>query len=535
MGTIILATAVLAVFFILRTIVNFRKAVLNVRNHPGYRHLGHSNGAIGIVLQKRHKGLVLGGFWPWLEKYEPYRRFGVDVITAVSALPTPDTVVWVADAENAREVLTSRPRFVKPIEFLQFLDVFGGNIVSSEGEEWKRHRRVCAPSFSEPNNRLVFEETVLVMKDLFADVWGTETKEINVPHMVNITHAVALYVIGKAGFGRPVSWKSDSHDDADTSPKRTNETAESLSHVTNSLMFRALLPSWLYLSDMTPGPLKRVREMRRGFDEFESHMTDMINARVNPSEDEQQERRDLFSNLLKASDFGQAGKGQLSKNELFGNIFLFLFAGESTAHTMAFVFGLLAIYQDEQEIVYEQLKEVLEGGRDPTYYDMDKLTRCTAVVNEALRMYAPVILALRCAGEDTSLTTTNHLTGENVVLPIPKGTKVAVNVTALHYNPRYWDDPHEFKPERFFKGDWNRDAFQPFSLGARACIGKRFVELELAAAIATTISKYKVELPPDVLYPPSETLRARRERVLQCKYGNTLTPISVPLVFKRRE
>lgn len=102
MGTIILATAVLAVFFILRTIVNFRKAVLNVRfvhfslflllllcsrqdcrNHPGYRHLGHSNGAIGIVLQNRHKGLVLGGFWPWLEKYEPYRRFGVDVITAV--------------------------------------------------------------------------------------------------------------------------------------------------------------------------------------------------------------------------------------------------------------------------------------------------------------------------------------------------------------------------------------------------------------------------------------------------------------------
>ncbi len=44
---------------------------------------------------------------------------------------------------------------------------------------------------------------------------------------------------------------------------------ESLSHVTNSLMFRALLPRWLYLSDMTPGPLKRVREMRRGFDEFE--------------------------------------------------------------------------------------------------------------------------------------------------------------------------------------------------------------------------------------------------------------------------
>ncbi len=57
-------------------------------------------------------------------------------------------------------------------------------------------------------------------------------------------------------------------------------------------------------------------------------MTDMINARVNPSEDEQQERRDLFSNLLKASDFGQAGKGQLSKNEVYGNIFLFLFAGE---------------------------------------------------------------------------------------------------------------------------------------------------------------------------------------------------------------
>ena len=90
--------------------------------------------------------------------------------------------------------------------------------------------------------------------------------------------------------------------------------------------------------------------------------------------------------------------------------------------------------------------------------------------------------------EDTSLVIGNQA-GETTVLPVPAGTEINIDVTGLHYNrksrlpqqtcpsdlqrlaARYWEDPFAFKPERFL-GEWNKDAFIPFSGGARACIGR---------------------------------------------------------------
>jgi len=91
------------------------------------------------------------------------------------------------------------------------------------------------------------------------------------------------------------------------------------------------------------------------------------------------------------------------------------------------------------------------------------------------------------SAENTTLRTENVI-GEPVVVAVPKGCHVDVLVPALHKNrkvlpfksyamtnvppARYWKDPEEFQPERFL-GDWPKNAFVPFSMGARACIGKR--------------------------------------------------------------
>ena len=48
-------------------------------------------------------------------------------------------------------------------------------------------------------------------------------------------------------------------------------------------------------------------------------------------------------------------------------------------------------------------------------------------------------------------------------------------VDCVYLTEKYWEEPFEFRPERFVKGDYNRDAFIPFSAGPRACIGRRFV------------------------------------------------------------
>ncbi|EKM52717.1 uncharacterized protein PHACADRAFT_149600 [Phanerochaete carnosa HHB-10118-sp] len=59
-----------------------------------------------------------------------------------------------------------------------FFRIFGGNIIASEGDEWKRHRKVAAPPFSERNNRLVWDETVKIANVFFENVWGPQKKRL---------------------------------------------------------------------------------------------------------------------------------------------------------------------------------------------------------------------------------------------------------------------------------------------------------------------------------------------------------------------
>jgi len=133
--------------------------------------------------------------------------------------------------------------------------------------------------------------------------------------------------------------------------------------------------------------------------------------------------------------------------------------------------------------------------------------------------------------EDTTLVTTNTA-GEKVVVPVPKDSDVILYVPAMHYHPRYWKDPEEFRPQRF-RENWPRDAFLPFSGGARGCIGRRFAETEATAILAVLIARYKIEVKEEPQFA-AETFEQRKERVLESRAGITLTPVRVPLVFKRR-
>lgn len=71
----------------------------------------------------------------------------------------------------------------------KLLQIFGNNIIASEHDEWKRFKRIWGPLFSEPNNRLVWNETVMVMNDLFTNVWGSQ-KQVVSEHALELTKPV---------------------------------------------------------------------------------------------------------------------------------------------------------------------------------------------------------------------------------------------------------------------------------------------------------------------------------------------------------
>jgi len=424
-----------------------------------------------------------------------------------------------------KEITSARSRFPKPVKIYKSLLFFGPNIVASEGDEWKKHRRPVAPAFNDRNNTLVWDESIKVVLDLFTSSEWRDKPSVIVDHCVDITLPIALFVIGIAGFGRRLTWE-----DSSIPAGHTMTFTDALHWTSISVINMVIVPSWL---------LEWKESWRKGkqsLKELRSYMTEMIQERRNGQIKE--DRSDLFSALLEDTNESESEKEEhLTDEEMMGDIFIFLIAGhETSAHTLAFTFGLLAIYQDEQERLYQDIKSVIPDGRIPTYEEMPKFKRSLAVFYETLRLFPPVHSITKVTTDDCSFSSVVH--NENGTytqdsIHAPKSTMIAISIVGAHYNPRYWEDPTAFNPDRFLAPDWPRDAFIPFSAGPRACIGRKFFETEGIAVLTMLISKYRITVKPEPQYAGLSQMELR-EKLLQASSMLTITPNHVPLVFTRR-
>jgi len=174
----------------IRLVIQFRVAVASIQDHPGYRVLLNTASYLAATLHQT-KGIAFGFDNQLRNKHSSYEWAGWDSISVVSVFPRVTTELYLADAAAIKEVTLFRHRFPKPLNEYAILLCFGSNIVASENEDWKRVRKIVAPAFSDRNNRLVWDETYLIMLDLFNNVWG-DRKEIAVDHCVDITLQVYL-------------------------------------------------------------------------------------------------------------------------------------------------------------------------------------------------------------------------------------------------------------------------------------------------------------------------------------------------------
>ena len=141
-------------------------------------------------------------------------------------------------------------------------------------------------------------------------------------------------------------------------------------------------------------------------------------------------------------------------------------------------------------------------GRPPTIADLPKLPCTESIINETLRLYPAGWMIGREAIEPLELGG----------YPIPRGMTVFMTTYAIQRDPRWFDDPDAFRPDRWSDGLLQRIpryAYFPFGGGPRICIGNNFALMEAALILATIAQKYRLRLAPDaVIEPlPSMTLR----------------------------
>ncbi|KAI0763128.1 cytochrome P450 [Irpex lacteus] len=525
MGAVTLALLSLVVYHLVSKVVQFYRALKAIDFYPGHRWLVSEISAGGTITQifPWHIPYIMPGKARASRfKYEAFREYGCDIISNVTMYPLR-TSFSVADPEVMKQVAAARTKYPKPIELYGVLAIYDSNIVVSEGDEWKRFRKIANPGFSERNNRQVWEDTQRIVLELFEQEWAGKDTVVH-EDMLMITVSIALFVISCAGFGQRISWK----DEGRRPEGYELSFKETMYRVSTDIITKAAAPNWLLKLDLTP----KLRRTRVAFDLLEKYMIDMVQERRNAESKE--ELNDLMSSLLNASDEEFRGSTKLTVREVISNIFIFLIAGhETTAHTLAFTFILLALYPEEQDRLYKHCKSILGDGDIPKYDNITSYTYAMAVFNETLRLYPPASAVPKVASEDSVLYTLNAA-GEKIPVPVPKGSDIMFHIPGLHHNPRYWKNPDEFSPSRFLKPDWPRDAFMPFSGGARSCIGRRFAEVEAVAIITLFSLRYQIEFKEDPQFA-NETFEERKARVLKHDSLLTLTPGKVPLVFKRRK
>lgn len=184
----------------------------------------------------------------------PFERLGKDVFLTVS--PTR-LHCFVADADATTQITTRRTDFPKPLEMYKSLDIYGKNLVSTEGADWRMHRKLVAPSFGEKNNELVFTESLHHAQSLLS-LWtgssGHATHTVADPSLG--TMSFALYVISSAGFDVRVSWDHEDEKNAtegksegksifvgsEPPPGHKMNYREALSELLHNIMWTIILP-----------------------------------------------------------------------------------------------------------------------------------------------------------------------------------------------------------------------------------------------------------------------------------------------------
>ncbi|KAI9683652.1 MAG: hypothetical protein M1829_004957 [Trizodia sp. TS-e1964] len=495
---------------------------------------------------------------PWLEVcvsdsqwYEGYRIFDKLQSEIYLVVAPGGILASTCSAEINSQIFQRRTDFPKPTWAYELLNIYGPNVVSTEGSTWRTHRKITAPSFAEKNNRLVWAESITRGQEMLNRWLGPQGNgDITIKTVEKDTMIVSLQIISIAGFGVRLGWpdkemvskeKNSSHEDSkseDISSGHMLSYKDALSTVLANIIPIMLFPQWM----MQYSPFKLLQAAGLAATEWELYMKEIFEQKKADilSEVRPEQGMDLMGALIKGSGLGDPesdGAPLLSEVEILGNAFVFILAGHETSgntlfHSMLFLaknYTIQRNFQDELERIF---------GDKPAHlwdYDTDLHNlfggMTGAVMNEVLRLLPPVV----GIPKSTPLGYPQELSYNGRKVVIPGGAYVDLNAIASHRNPTNWPgtNPEKFCPDRWlldplidskplpkdFDGQVDamtdledsakgndvasslfrpvKGAYFPFSDGPRSCLGRRFAQLEILGILALIFRSYSVELAVD--------------------------------------
>lgn len=423
-------------------------------------------------------------------------------------------VVFANTPEMVHDVLVTRARaFAKsPIMKSALYPLVGEGLFTSEGDLWRRQRKLMAPLF-QPASIAHFAAAMTAAAERAASSWSDgATVDI-----ARETTRIAMSIAGQTLFDVDMWSESDELGEAlTTALDWAGSEAGSIALIVQSRAAIALelaadrLPARAAkasrrvakrLEEPILFPSGRTRTLRRALDVLDARVARMIAERREASEATRGngERRDLLTLLLGARD--EDGRAMSDKQVRDEVLTLFVAGHETTANALAWSLMLLAQHPAIYARVGDEARSLCNA---PTADDLPALGLALRVFKEAMRLHPPVYLFGRVATSDVEVGGYS----------LPKGTIVLVSPWALHRRPSEYPEPERFDPERFqpdAEARRPKTSYLPFSAGPRTCIGNYFALMEGPLVLATLFRRADFELvsPEGAEEEPSATLRPK--------------------------
>ena len=375
-------------------------------------------------------------------------------------------------------VLSTNPKNFKKAMSLRsnfFQRLVGNGLLTSEGEEWKRQRRLSSPAFHRHRISAYADTMVDYTRRLTASWRPGETLDMH-REMMRLT----LEIVVRCLFSAEVS------NDVD-------HVGDTLKELVKPFASQATL-KWI-VNNRLPTP----EHLR--FHKFARRIDDVVYRIIAERRAGEKDEADLLSMLLAARD---EDGSQMSDQQLRDEVMtLFLAGHETTALTLAWTWYLLGMHPEAEKRFHDELDEVL-GGRAPTMADLPRLKFTEQIAKECMRLYPPAYGLGREAVNDCEIGG----------YAVPAGTQVFMFQWVTQRDARFYDRPDEFIPERWtkeFEERLPKYAYFPFGGGPRACIGASFAMMELMLVLGTIGQKFCLKLVPDhpVEIYPAMSLRPK--------------------------
>lgn len=369
----------------------------------------------------------------------------------------PLPVYLVTSPELAWQVLaTDADKFDKGIIFDKVRPLFGNGLANSNGNFYRRQRRLVQPAFHR-KQIAGYVHTMARAASSLAESWRPGGIVAVDTQMENL----ALTIVGRALFSTELGRDAIA------------EVQRSMPILIKYVAVRAFAPK---LVERLPIPVNR------RFDEAAARFRRVVAEVIAAARAEGKDHGDLLSMLLLARD-EDTGEG-MTDQQIHDEVVTILTAGaETTGVALAWFFHELGQHPEVQRRFHAEIDQVL-AGRMATFDDIPKLEYTQRIISEVLRKY-PLLILMRRARTDVDLGGVH----------IQPGTEVALSQYALHHNPHLYPDPARFDPDRWLPDQaakLPKGAFIPFGAGLRHCPGYSFAETEITIVAATVAARWRL-------------------------------------------